>query len=168
MYNKHLNSFLVVADSGSFTKAANKLFISPNALIKQINLLESHLGLSLFTRTNQGVTLTDSGKSIYRDARRIIQFSKQALQTAHAFANEQKNVIRLGSSLMNPARPIINLWTSICSKYPHFKIQIVPIDDSENDKTKFLDTQVDIIAGIFPLTLWKNNCKVLLIKVAYA
>lgn len=164
MYNKHLDSFLAVSDAGSFTKAANKLFISPNALIKQINLLESHLGLALFKRTNQGVTLTDSGKSIYRDARRIIQFSNQALQTAHALNSSQKDIIRLGSSLMNPARPIVNLWTSICSKYPHIKIQIIPIDDSKNDKTVFLDDLVDIIAGIFPSTLWKNNCQSLLIN----
>lgn len=58
MYNKHLDAFLMAADCGSFTKAAEKLFISPNALIKQINLLEDRLELTLFLRTNHGVVLT--------------------------------------------------------------------------------------------------------------
>ena len=44
MYNHQLDTFIVVADSGSFNKAAEALFISPPAVIKQINLLEeSHV-----------------------------------------------------------------------------------------------------------------------------
>lgn len=38
MYDKHLDIFLMVADCGSFSKAAEKVYISPNAVIKQINL----------------------------------------------------------------------------------------------------------------------------------
>lgn len=109
MYNKHLDAFLMAADCGSFTKAAEKLFISPNALIKQINLLEDRLELTLFLRTNHGVVLTEAGKSIYRDARRIIHISKQALVTAKALTTGKQNIIRLGSSLMNPCRPIVKL-----------------------------------------------------------
>lgn len=61
MYDKHLDYFLLVADCGSFSKAAEKAFISPNAIIKQINLLESDLGITLFVRTNHGARLTDAG-----------------------------------------------------------------------------------------------------------
>ncbi len=43
MYNHQLDTFIVVADSGSFNKAAEALFISPPAVIKQINLLEDSL-----------------------------------------------------------------------------------------------------------------------------
>ena len=51
MYNHQLDTFIVVADSGSFNKAAEALLISPPAVIKQINLLEDSLGVRLFTRT---------------------------------------------------------------------------------------------------------------------
>lgn len=44
MYNPQLDTFLCVAESGSFNKAAEKLYISPPAVIKQINLLEESLG----------------------------------------------------------------------------------------------------------------------------
>lgn len=46
MYNPQLDTFLCVAESGSFNKAAEKLYISPPAVIKQINLLEESLACS--------------------------------------------------------------------------------------------------------------------------
>ncbi len=167
MYNKHLDAFLTAADCGSFTKAADKLFISPNALIKQVNLLEGELGITLFSRTNHGIALTEAGKSIYRDARRIIHISGQALATAKALTTVKRNVIRLGSSMMSPCRPIVKLWVAVSSDYPHIKIQIVQIDDEKNDKMEFLDKKTgsaDIIAGIFPSTLWKNKVSALKIR----
>lgn len=72
MYNHQLDTFIVVADSGSFNKAAEALFISPPAVIKQINLLEDSLGVRLFTRTHRGLQLTKAGQSVYEDARYII------------------------------------------------------------------------------------------------
>ena len=69
MYNALLDSFICIADSGSFNKAAEKLFISSTAVIKQINSLEKHLDMQLFVRTKQGVTLTPAGQVIYRYAK---------------------------------------------------------------------------------------------------
>lgn len=63
MYNPQLETFIRVADAGSFNKAAEELFISPPAVIKQINLLEAQLGLTLFVRTHRGLKLTEAGKS---------------------------------------------------------------------------------------------------------
>ena len=54
MYNPLLDTFLAVIDCGSFTKAAEKLFISPTAVMKQMNSLEEHLNLKLIERTPAG------------------------------------------------------------------------------------------------------------------
>ena len=64
MYNKHLETFIVVADLGSFAKAADALYISSTAVIKQINLLEQELDLQLFERTHRGIRLTKAGRPI--------------------------------------------------------------------------------------------------------
>ena len=48
MYNPQLETFICVADAGSFNKAAEQLYISAPAVIKQINSLEGSLGLQLF------------------------------------------------------------------------------------------------------------------------
>ena len=66
MYNPQIETFIKVADAGSFNKAAEELYITPTAVIKQINLLESSLDLVLFERTHRGLILTNAGKSLYR------------------------------------------------------------------------------------------------------
>lgn len=68
MYNPQLETFLAVVESGSFNKAAERLYISPPAVIKQINLLEKSLDLQLFVRTHRGLRLTKAGHSLYQDA----------------------------------------------------------------------------------------------------
>lgn len=58
VYNPQLETFLRVADAGSFNKAAEESYITPTAVIKQINLLEKSLGVKLFNRSHRGLTLT--------------------------------------------------------------------------------------------------------------
>ena len=67
MYDRHLNTFIQAADSGSFLKASQRMFISANAVTKQVNLLEERLGVKLFHRGSQGLALTEAGKLIYFD-----------------------------------------------------------------------------------------------------
>ena len=66
--NQRLETFVKVAAAGSFNKAADDLFISVTAAIKQINSLEKDIGVKLFERTNRGLTMTAAGESFYRDA----------------------------------------------------------------------------------------------------
>lgn len=62
MYNHQLDTFIQVADAGSFSKAAKALYISSTAVMKQINLLEESLDVQLLVRTPRGLTLTDAGR----------------------------------------------------------------------------------------------------------
>ena len=79
MYNPMLDTFITVADCGSFTKAAAQLYISPTAVMKQMNALEQHLQLQLIERTPAGVHLTPAGNVIYRDAKFLMDYSKKSL-----------------------------------------------------------------------------------------
>lgn len=71
MYNPQLDTFLCVVEAGSFSKAAEQLYISAPAVIKQINSLEASLGMKLFDRTHRGLVVTEAGQSIYNDAKYI-------------------------------------------------------------------------------------------------
>lgn len=76
MYNPQLDTFLCVVEAGSFSKAAEQLYISAPAVIKQINSLEASLGMKLFDRTHRGLVVTEAGQSIYNDAKiyhRVLQ-----------------------------------------------------------------------------------------------
>ncbi len=106
MYNLQLETFIVVADLGSFNKAAEALYITPPAVTKQINLLEKDLGLKLFIRTHRGLVLTEAGKSLYKDAKYIIQYCKESVERAKKAMEEKDNVVRVGTSPMTPAAPL--------------------------------------------------------------
>ena len=103
MYNPQLETFVCVVESGSFNKAAEKLYISSPAVIKQINLLEESLNVQLFIRTHRGLVLTKAGKSLYQDAKYIIQYCKESVERAKKAMEEKDNIIRIGTSPMTPA-----------------------------------------------------------------
>lgn len=112
MYNPQLDTFIAVADVGSFNKAAEILFVSPNAILKQINLLEKSLGFSLFHRTYRSLKLTPSGESFYQDDKYIIQYSKEAISRA-AHKSEHQQILRIGVSFTTPVDYLISLWDKI-------------------------------------------------------
>lgn len=82
LYDPHLDLFLQVAELGSFSKAAEAGYITPSAVIKQINLLEDELGVRLFERTYKGLKLTKAGESLKKDAPELIRMSREAASRA--------------------------------------------------------------------------------------
>lgn len=160
MYNKYLEAFIKSADYGSISKAAELLYISPTAVMKQINQLESHLDIKLFFRTNKGLVLTEAGKSLYGDAKYIMQYSKDSIERAHRVLENNQYHIRIGTSLMNPSEKIADLLYNISSKDKSFQFQIIPFDDYRDSYAKtiqHLGEHIDIIAGIYGFSSWTEK-----------
>ena len=158
MYNLQLETFIIVADMGSFNKAAEALYITPPAVTKQINLLEKDLDLKLFVRTHRGLALTEAGKSLYRDAKYIIQYCRESVDRAKKAMQEKDNIIRIGTSPMTPAAPLVQEWAKVQKEYPDIKLQIVPFMNSlENAREilKNLGQNIDVVGGIFDETMLK-------------
>jgi LysR family transcriptional regulator, nitrogen assimilation regulatory protein len=79
---KQLRYFIAVADLGSFSRAADALFVAQSALSRQVSELEVELGQKLFYRTGRGVILNDAGKRFYSHSRGILEqvsYAKQDL-----------------------------------------------------------------------------------------
>lgn len=158
MYNLQLETFIVVADLGSFNKAAEALYITPPAVTKQINLLEKDLEVQLFVRTHRGLILTEAGKSLYKDAKYIIQYCKDSVERAKRAMEEKDNVIRIGASPMTPAAPVIQMWAKVRKDYPDIRLQMIPYmnsQESAREILKNLGTNIDIVGGIFDETMLK-------------
>jgi LysR family carnitine catabolism transcriptional activator len=81
MDRRHLEYFLAIADSGSFTRAAAALSIAQPSLSHSISMLERELGAQLFERLGRGVKLTAAGQALLGPARRTLR-SFQFAQTA--------------------------------------------------------------------------------------
>ena len=121
MYNPQLDTFICVVEAGSFSKAAEELYISAPAVIKQINSLENSLNLQLFERTHRGLIITEAGKSLYQDAKYLIQYSKESLIRAQESMNHNEEIIRVGISPMTPPEVFVELWPKIQKIYPEMK-----------------------------------------------
>ena len=156
MYNPQLETFLRVADAGSFSRAAAATYITPTAVIKQINLLEESLGVKLFERSHRGLTLTKAGRSLYQDAKYVIQYCRDSVARAKNAMLEDTNVIRVGSSPMTPAQLLMQLWAKVNETCPDIKFQIVPFDNSLENAREILGNlgkRIDIVGGIFDETM---------------
>lgn len=163
MYNPQLETFIKVADAGSFNKAAEQSFITPTAVIKQINLLEENLGVALFDRTHRGLALTKAGKSLYRDSKYIIQYCRDSVVRAKNAMQQDEHIIRIGTSPMTPAQVLLALWPKIHEHYPNMKFQLVPFENTPENAKEILANlgqNIDIVAGIFDETLLDlRKCK---------
>lgn len=152
MYNHQLDTFMKVADMGSFSKAAADLYISPTAVIKQMNLLEATLGVTLFNRTHRGLTLTNAGRSLYDDARHIIQFSGEAAERARAADRAARHVIRVGSSPMTPSSFLTGLWPSVLKRCPGATIKLITFENTPENARRILANlgeDIDVVAGAY-------------------
>lgn len=152
LYDPHLDLFLKVAELGSFSKAAEAGFITPSAVIKQINLLEADLGVRLFERTHRGLLLTPAGESLQKDAPALIRKSEEVAERAKAAMRSGGQVIRIGTSPVTPAEVLVELWPKLSELMPDLKFQLVPFENNpENARMilKNLGENIDVVAGVF-------------------
>src|SRR5215471_3350376 len=113
MENDLLNTFIHVIDAGSLSKAAEQLYISSTALMKQMNVLEAQIGVQLLIRTHHGIRATDAGISFYSDAKFLLQYSEKAIVRARQAANTNPYMIRIGTSILNPCTVLVDVWNTI-------------------------------------------------------
>lgn len=151
MNNLQLETFIHVADMGSFNKAAEDLYISPPAIIKQINAVESELEVSLFIRTHRGLVLTDAGKSFYKDATYLLQYFKGSVERAKAAAEKNDHILKIGTSPMTPGQFLIDLWPQIHPYLPDMKFQLVPFENTPENAREMQNAFgkiVDMVVGV--------------------
>ena len=82
MDSKNLNTFILVAELASFTKAADALGYAQSTVSSQIKQLEEELNAQLFERINRTVMLTDRGKEVLKYAHQITQLTKDMTEAA--------------------------------------------------------------------------------------
>lgn len=164
MYDPSLDTFIAVAECGSFTKAAQRLYISSTAVMKQMNALERRLELKLLDRTPSGVRLTSAGEIIFRDAQFIIGYSKRSITDARAAMSTRNDTFRVGTSLLNPAKPFMDLWYRVNSEFPEHKLHLVPFEDDHEgilSEIGKLGEKFDFLIGVCDSRIWLSMCQFL-------
>ncbi|MCP4876593.1 MAG: LysR family transcriptional regulator, partial [Gammaproteobacteria bacterium] len=90
-----LRSFVTIAEAGSMTRAAARLFMTQSAISMQIKRLESSLGLSVFERSAQGMTTTSEGEQLLQFANQMLALNDEAM--GRLTSPDYEGVIRLGA-----------------------------------------------------------------------
>ncbi|HCD42215.1 MAG TPA: LysR family transcriptional regulator [Lachnoclostridium sp.] len=160
MYNPLLNTFITVVDCGSFAKAAGVLYISSTAVMKQMNSLESHLDLKLIERTPAGIHLTEAGAVIYRDAEFLIDYSEKSVSAAKAALHANDTTFCVGTSLLNPAKPFMDLWYRVNKEFPEYKLHLVPFEDNHEgilSEIEKLGEKFDFLIGVCDSQKWLSR-----------
>ena len=121
---RHLRYFVGVAESLSFTKAAEKLHTAQPSLSRQIKDLEEELGVRLLNRTKQLVTLTDEGRSFLADAKRVLGLAAESVESVRRLHNGEVRALNVGyvSNLFYDLLP--RTFTSFRQLFPAVSINL--------------------------------------------
>lgn len=112
---KQLQSFVEVVNYQSFTKAADKLFISQPTVSAHITQLEEELNTKLIQRTTKSISLTAKGEEIYDYATKILGLRARMLD---ACSCHPKNIIHIGASTIPSAYILPNILQEFGSITP--------------------------------------------------
>lgn len=96
---RHLRYFTAVAAHGSFQRAARHLHVTPPALSRQVRDLEDELGVPLFVRGKNLITLTDAGEVFYEEARAVLARADQAVRQVRSEVKSETLRVGFVSSL---------------------------------------------------------------------
>ena len=123
-----LRCFTTVATELNFRRAAERLNMTQPPLSRQIQLLEHHLGVELFTRTTRSVTLTAAGRAFFIEAQTLLEHAQQAAIAARRFAEGDIGSVTIsfvGSAVYEFLPRVI---AEARLKQPHVKISLTEMN----------------------------------------
>ena len=142
---KELDYIVTVADEGSISRAAEKLFMAQSSLSQAVRLIEQDLGTSVFVRTARGVRPTAAGEAFISHARQILQQYREARSEASDIENLKGGTIIFGISTYRGTYLLPPVLKKFHERYPKVHVEISEMDS--------IDLENQILEGILDLAL---------------
>lgn len=117
-----LESFLVIAELGSFAAAADRLFVTQSTISARIQELEASLGVQLFDRSQRSARLTLKGRELVEHARRITASVAEIRKTIGS-PEALTGVIRIGVVEMVAITWLPDFVQAVRTKFPNIKLE---------------------------------------------
>jgi DNA-binding transcriptional LysR family regulator len=136
-----LRGFVAIAETGSFTAAANRVFRTPSAVSMQIKRLEEQLGVQVFLRDARNVSLTQEGEVLLGYARRLIALNREAI--SRFVCSDVAGVVRIGSPSDYGEAVLPGVLKAFARSHPAVAVNVV-IDQSSNLIKRFASGHLDI------------------------
>lgn len=137
---RQLESFCAVVRYQSFTKAAEKLYISQPTISTHIRMLEQEFNSRLIIRTTKNIEITPHGKELFACAQKIFTLKNDLIQK---WSEENKKIIRIGASTIPADYILPEVLPLFCQKYPDIQLHI-----HQNDSGNILQS---ILNGKFTI-----------------
>jgi DNA-binding transcriptional LysR family regulator len=120
---RQMRSFVAVAERGSFTRAADDLYVAQQAVSQQVKALENALGVTLLRRTSRRVELTPVGQVFLADCRRVLSAADRAVRRAQEAARGEVGTVRIGYTLSAAHQTVPALLARLRGRFPQLKAQ---------------------------------------------
>ncbi len=139
-----INVFVAVVDTNGFAGAARKLNMSPPAVTRAINELETHLGVRLLTRTTRMVRVTEAGERYVEDCRRILSELTEADESVTGLHGSPRGKLTLTAPVLFGAKFVTPIVTEYLRRYPQVNASCWLLDRVVN----MMDEGVDVAVRI--------------------
>ncbi|MDO5564178.1 MAG: selenium metabolism-associated LysR family transcriptional regulator [Eubacteriales bacterium] len=130
-----IESFIRIAQYGSFSAAAKILYISQPTISQQIKALEAEVGAELLIRSGKNIVLSDAGKCYFDYAKKVIDNNNLGLSALQEFTHSYKGVLNIASSTVPAQYTLPQVIADMHTSYPGIKYNI-----SQMDSDKVIDT----------------------------
>ena len=141
---RHLEHWLALAETGSFSRAAEKLHITQSALSRSIQALEEDLGGPLVDRVGKKNELTPLGRSVLERARRIVHEARELKQGATLLQRGGLGTLRVGLG-SGPGAMLMTPWLVYMAEH-HPTVQVtISRGSTELQLTQLRDRQLDAL-----------------------
>lgn len=142
-----LESFLVIAELGSFAAAADRLFVTQSTISARIQELEASLGVQLFDRSQRSARLTLKGRELVEHARRIITTAAEIRKTIGA-PDALTGVIRIGLVEMVAITWLPDFVQAVRAEFPNIKLEFdVGLNPQILDELRKGSVDLAVVAG---------------------
>lgn len=132
--------FVRVVESGSFSRAARALDLTPSTVSKQIRRLEDRLHIRLFHRTTRRINLTEPGRAYYERCSRILREIDEAEQAATALSAEPRGTLRVAATVSFGRVEVLPRINQFMARYPQINVE-VELTDRHID---LVDESIDV------------------------
>jgi LysR family transcriptional regulator, cyn operon transcriptional activator len=121
----HLRTFVAIVDAGGVHRAAAQLHLSQPAVSRQIQSLESELGVPLFDRIGRRVQLTSEGEDLLRRSRRLLADAHSIVERAGALKKGDTGILRVGATPQVLESTLANFLKRFHELYPGVEVQLI-------------------------------------------
>lgn len=141
---RRIEYFLVLAEELSFVRAAGRLCITPQALTKQISLLEEELGAKLFDRTTRSVKLTRTGMKCLQKFSYLKSVYDDTLESVRQTISQETMLIKMGIFSPLPRNELVfPVLEAISEAFPNVELEIYA-DDMDSLKEGLYTGKYDL------------------------